>query len=175
VLRVISTRRRVAGLSLVLLMVSGCGLAGRQTFTVPSESMEPTIKKGSKVTARSTGGDYVPRRGDIIVYRAPAGWTHLTPGQTYISRVIGVPGDALECCDGSEGPIVVNGEPLHEPYVHPGSSPSALSFSIRVPQDRLWFMGDHRDVSIDSRSARGNLGGGTIAATDVVAVVEPPA
>ena len=74
------------------------------------------------------------------------------PGQTdYIKRVIGLPGDHVQCCT-SRGMITVNGVPLHEgSYIIPGSKPSQGEFSVTVPPGRLWVMGDNRPESADSR------------------------
>ncbi|HEV2736380.1 MAG TPA: S26 family signal peptidase, partial [Longimicrobiaceae bacterium] len=53
---------------------------------------------------------------------------------------------------GAEGRVTVNGLPLREPYLFPGNDPSATPFDVRVPEGRLWVMGDHRAASEDSRA-----------------------
>ena len=89
-------------------------------------------------------------------------WLGLTGSDTtYVKRVIGLPGDTVVCCDAG-GKVTVNGEPLDEPYVFPGDSPSTQNFSTLVPDGRLWLMGDHRSVSADSRSLLGAPGGGLV-------------
>jgi signal peptidase I len=62
---------------------------------------------------------------------------------------------------------VLNGEPLDEPYLPPGTPASTDSFDVAVPDGRWWLMGDNRDVSEDSRAHLGSPGGGTVP-TDVV-------
>jgi len=66
--------------------------------------------------------------------------------------------------------VTVNGVPLNEKsYLFPGDSPSENRFSVTVPADSLWVMGDHRDVSWDSRGHRyGYPGGGSIPESAVV-------
>jgi signal peptidase I len=74
------------------------------------------------------------------------------PGQVdYIKRVIGLPGDHVQCCTAG-GQVTVNGIPLHEAsYLAPGARPSQYPFDIVVPPGRLWVMGDNRLYSADSR------------------------
>ncbi|GAA3110486.1 signal peptidase I [Nonomuraea salmonea] len=177
-------RTRLSALSLalslaLLLPLSGCALVdvalGGYRATMPGESMEPTIRMGSLLTA-SQPGDYAPRTGDIIIYRTPEGWAGTVAGQRRVGRVIGVPGSTVKCCV-TGGLLELNGKPLEEPYVTIRPS-SRVEFDIRVPQGRLWIMNDHRHVSKDSRYYMDAPGGGTIGVTDVEGVVtkiDPPA
>jgi signal peptidase I len=83
-----------------------------------------------------------------------------------IKRVIGVPGDKVACC--TNGKVTVNGIPLDEPYIYPGDKPSDRQFSVTVPPNRLWVMGDHRSLSADSRVHMSDPGNGTIPEDNVV-------
>ncbi|TDD45961.1 signal peptidase I [Nonomuraea terrae] len=114
---------------------------------------------------------FAPRREDVIVFDAPAYWHSGGSGRPQVSRVIGVPGAEVECCDGS-GRLLVDGAPLEEPYLTEPAS--KLKFRIRVPQGRIWVMSDHRHISRDSRYHQGDGGDGTIAVSDVIGVVDLP-
>jgi signal peptidase I len=81
--------------------------------------------------------------------------------------VIGVGGDTVVCCD-PQGRITVNGTPIDEPYLAPGNPPSRNPFRVTVPQGRLWVMGDHRDLSADSRYHMDQPGGGTVPLDNVI-------
>ncbi|WP_106398032.1 signal peptidase I [Actinocorallia populi] len=93
----------------------------------------------------------------------------------YIKRVIGLPGDHVVCCEAATGRVTVNGIPLDETsylYADPETGeqdvPSALKFDVVVPPGRLWVMGDHREVSWDSRGHQADSGSGTIPLESVV-------
>jgi signal peptidase I len=161
------------------MSATGCGVAyrltGREAFDVPSVSMQPTIKKGDRVVARLTDGDYAPHEGDVVVYKAPPSWTHANANQDelHVARVIGTPGVDVRCCD-EAGHLDLDGKPLSEPYIATRIA-SALDFDVTVPPGHVWIMGDSRDVSLDSRAHRDDSDKGTIPVADVVGVVDVPA
>lgn len=164
-----------------------------QAFFIPSGSMQNTLAIGDRVLVNKVVYDVRSiHRGDIVVFSGDGSWNPGTPpassnfiakfGESvasmfgfardqndYIKRVIGVPGDHVACCD-AEGRVTVNGVPLNEKsYLFPGNSPSENRFSITVPAGSVWVMGDHRDVSWDSRGHRfGFPGGGSIPESAVV-------
>jgi signal peptidase I len=138
------------------------------------------------------------KRGDVVVFNGLDSWDPevqysapsnpvskvlrgigsafgVVPGEKdYIKRVIGVPGDHVACCN-AQGRVTVNGHPLDEqaylykdPETHEQNKPSDAKFKITVPPGRLWVMGDHREVSYDSRGHLGDPGGGTIPESHVV-------
>jgi signal peptidase I len=142
-----------------------------QAFWVPSGSMEDTLMRGDRILVWKPGGE--PGRGDVVVFRDPGDWladpvpqqglsglvvtagTWLgilpsSSGDDLVKRVIGVGGDTVECCS-PDGRIVRNGEPLDEPYLYPGDPTDQVTFSVTVPEGRLFVMGDHRSDSADSR------------------------
>jgi signal peptidase I len=160
-----------------------------QAFFIPSGSMENTLMIGDRVLVNKVVYDTrQPERGDIVVFRGTDAWAPETPtepvnnsflaklGRTlgdlvgisqpgekdFIKRVIGLPGDVVECCDNPGGRVMVNGHPLDEPYVtenspldggraRPGQCGPREFAKVHVAPGHLWVMGDHRLVSQDSR------------------------
>ncbi|MVA77099.1 signal peptidase I [Auraticoccus sp. F435] len=159
-----------------------------QPFVIPSGSMEDTLQIDDKVVVQKVT-DF--SRGDVVVFVDPGNWlgpdyqaqergptgkllefVGLLPDTSsnhLIKRVIGMPGDTVTCCDAQQR-ITVNGEPLEEEdYLYRGSdgepvAPAEVPFSVVVPADRIFVMGDHRDDSRDSRCHLGDVpaGGGPI-------------
>lgn len=144
-----------------------------QVFKVPSGSMETTLEQGDRIVAVRVV-DF--QRGDIIVFEDPgAQWMgpQPTPDSQWrrtlesigilpdsskgylVKRVIGLPGDHVQCCN-QRGNITINGVELIEDYLYTDSSgvmvkPSETEFDVVVPANSLFVMGDHRDRSGDSR------------------------
>jgi len=141
-----------------------------QAFVVPSGSMLPTIEQTDRIVVSKLSD---PGRGDVVVFQDPGGW--LPPGEQpgartgmlgralefvgvlpsshtgfLVKRLIGMPGDHVACCD-DKGRVTVNGRPLHEHYLAPGTAPSIQRFDVVVPRGHMWVMGDNRANSGDSR------------------------
>ncbi|MBP2705313.1 signal peptidase I [Microbispora sp. RL4-1S] len=134
-----------------------------QSFYIPSESMENTLLINDRVVVNKLAYKLGSvDRGDIVVFR---GWD----GEDTIKRVIGIGGDHVVCCD-AQRRITVNGVPLDEEnkYLYPGAYPSGRDFDVKVPQGRLWLMGDNRSNSADSRMHMDDGHDGTIAVDDVI-------
>nr|WP_236650415.1 signal peptidase I [Kutzneria albida] len=154
-----------------------------------------------KLTYRFTN----PAPGDVVVFRGPPAWTHndfssqrsdnpvvnavqsvasmfgLAPPdeRDFVKRVIAVGGQTVQCCDNNR--VVVDGKPLTEPYIYwfPGRGEQQRSFApVKVPEGRLWVMGDSRNNSEDSRFQGGGGVNGTIGVDDVIGkarvIVLPP-
>lgn len=69
---------------------------------------------------------------------------------TFIKRVVGVPGDRIELRDGR---VVRNGKPTREPFIAPCKAGDVCDFDepITVPPDTVYVLGDNRGQSDDSR------------------------
>jgi signal peptidase I len=141
-------------------------------FRIPSPSMVPTLEVGQRVLVNRLGthfGD--PSRGDIVVFKPPAGAdTHEcgipsepedghacaqpTPNKSdsnFIKRVIGLPGDTIYVRNNR---AYVNGRMLNEPYINKGTlcdNLCNLPKPIKVPPGHFFMMGDNRGESDDSR------------------------
>ncbi|MEU2112522.1 signal peptidase I [Streptomyces sp. NPDC019507] len=126
-----------------------------QPYTVPTDSMSPTVEPGDRVLAQRIDGSEV-RRGDIVVFTDKV-WADAP----MVKRVVGIGGDKVVCCD-SDGRMTVNGRAVEEPYL-PGEEPaSPMGFTVSVPEGKLFLLGDERRTSVDSRSHLQEAGQGTV-------------
>lgn len=141
---------RLSGLAVALgcvLFLGGFvwGAVVYQPYTVPTDSMAPTVGSGDRVLAERIDGSEV-RRGDVVVFQ-DTGWGAVP----MLKRVVGVDGDRVACCD-RQGRLTVNGEPVEEPYLEGSGPASPTAFDTTVPEGELFLLGDHRRDSLDSRN-----------------------
>jgi signal peptidase I len=117
-----------------------------QAFYIPSESMVPTLRVGDRVLVNKLSYKlHDPRRGDIVVFKAPAG-TATAEIKDLVKRVVGLPGETIQ---GKDGLIYINGKPLNEPYL-PSDVKSRTFDAEKVPPDSYFMLGDNRQYSKDS-------------------------
>ena len=173
-----------------------------QPFYVPSGSMQPTLAIGDAFVAAKYPYGYsrysipfavgpalpnrllqkMPERGDVVVFRLPR-----DTRQTYIKRVIGLPGDHVQM---TAGRLWINGKELslradgqgkvesedggitdspryvetlpngraHPIYKWTWTGPLDDTPEFVVPAGHFFMMGDNRDNSLDSRVTAENGG-----------------
>lgn len=81
-------------------------------------------------------------RGDVVIFKDPD-----QGGYYLIKRIIGTPGDTVSIADGA---VSINGVVLDEPYIKEPMDKEEV-FSITVPENGYFVMGDNRNDSYDAR------------------------
>ncbi len=200
----------LATLGLMLVAQTAIG----QPFMVPSGSMQPTLLVGDEIVAAKYAYGYsrysaplglvpnfagrildrAPERGDVVVFVLPR-----DPSQTYVKRVIGLPGDRIQMRGGE---LFINGEQVQRRLVSrtmidDGGRPvPGLKFvemlpngrahailkeagsvldnvpEIVVPEKSYFMLGDNRDNSIDSRVPATEGGVGLVPADHLIGRVD---
>ncbi len=187
--------RSVVELAAVIAVVIAAKTAIAEPFYVPSGSMEPTLLIGDELLATKFTYGYgtaslpgfidlpnsqrifarMPHRGDVVVFRWPG-----DRSQTWVKRVIGLPGDRVAMRDGQ---VWINGKAVklapdgtgqvesengaltpakkfietlpggRKHLIYKMFSNGALDNlpAVTVPPGNLFVMGDNRDDSADSR------------------------
>ena len=110
-------------------------------FQIYGNSMTPTLTEGEIVLALK-GDDY--ETGQLIAF--------YYNNKILVKRVIAGPGDWVDIDE--EGNTYVNNQLLDEPYVFEKSLGDCnIELPYQVPENRIFVMGDHRSVSVDSRNS----------------------
>jgi signal peptidase I len=122
-------------------------LTGFQRFIMKSQAMVPTIMPAEEVLANMRYYQTNPiKRGDIVVMTMPD-----DPKSSMLTRVIALEGDKVSI---KKATVYINGKPLKEPYVLPVHRVTKWSQEFKlhkVPNGKLFVMGDNRDLARDSR------------------------
>ena len=115
-----------------------------QPVKVEGTSMLPGLEDQERIFVNKFVYHLEPiERGDVLVFRYPK-----DTSKSYIKRVIGVAGDRIHIV---EGLVYVNGEPLSEEYVPQQYVDWRSQPEITIPPGYFFMMGDHRNMSSDSR------------------------
>jgi signal peptidase I len=204
---------QIAAIVLVVLAAKG---ALAEPFYVPSASMEPTLLIGDALVASKYPYGYsaaslpihvsipdtkrifgeLPKRGDVVVFRWPG-----DPSQTWVKRVIGLPGDRIALHNGR---VYINGDGVGlkqdgdgEMKMGDGAIMHATRYietlpggrthtifkttsrgafdnldEVTVPAGRIFVMGDNRDHSADSRVPLAQGGVGLLPVENLVGRVD---
>lgn len=141
-------------------------------YRIPSASMVPTLEKGQRILVNRL--DTHPSLGDVVVFHPPSGADrafgaqcgdpaqgpgHAQPcddhtprasTQTFVKRVVGLPGDTLRI---THGDVYRNGVRETGAYIQPCPDPVVCTFAqaFTVPRGSYYMMGDSRGDSDDSR------------------------
>ncbi|MBV9819109.1 MAG: signal peptidase I [Solirubrobacterales bacterium] len=140
-------------------------------YRIPSSSMEPTLDIDQRVLVNRLTS--TPSLGDIVVFHPPQGADPIEPvcgdaaqgsghlqacdshtraesEDTYIKRLVGLPGDRIRIVDGH---VIRNGRRENDAYIRPCGNDSSCNFprTITIPPGEYFMMGDNREVSDDSR------------------------
>jgi len=135
---------------------------------VQQKSMENTLYSSQQLIVDKLSYNFVsPKRGDIIIFLEDVQrgtiiedtvvflhnikdvFKNTDKDKRLVKRVIGLPGDEVNIKDGF---VYINGEKLNEPYVKGETFNQEISLPIKVPDKKLFVLGDNRPVSLDSRA-----------------------
>jgi signal peptidase I len=168
-----STAANVVELVVTVVVAVGLALLIQafivKPYKIPSGSMIPTLAIGQRVLTNRL--DTKPSLGDVVVFHPPVGADSehcadprqgtgskqacATSGredttQTYIKRVVGLPGDHISIVNGH---VMRDGRMERAPYAQPCTISGECTFpqTFTVPPGEYFMMGDNRGESDDSR------------------------
>jgi signal peptidase I len=145
-------------------------------YRIPSGSMEPTLSIGQRILVDRLGNNFMsPHVGEIVVFHPPANYEEgcangnqgenqdgqdsaeacdvswkKPSSQTFVKRVVGLPGDRIQIVNGH---VIRNGVREKDSYITPCGDTGSCDFerTITVPRGEYFMMGDNRGESDDSR------------------------
>ncbi len=121
-----------------------------QPFIVKGESMMPNFQNGNYLVIDELSYRFrPPARGEVIVLRYP-----YNPGQRYLKRIIGLPGETMEIRNAAIKILDKNGREifLNETAYLPAGTITEGDVIFSLKNDEYFVLGDNRAFSSDSRS-----------------------
>lgn len=116
------------------------------TVSVESDSMEPSICAGDRLVVSKLGLHESLEPGELVVFRSPEDGTRV------VKRVVALEGQRVAVRDGA---LYVDRRRQVEPYVDLATMDGAFFGPVVVAPETVFVLGDHREVSIDSRDYGG--------------------
>ncbi|HEY3342599.1 MAG TPA: signal peptidase I, partial [Anaerolineae bacterium] len=119
---------------------------GTSVVLVAQPSMLPTYAPGDrlfvdKLLFHLTG----VHRGDILIVHWPDAWD-----LWQVKRIVGMPGEQVQLLEGS---ALIDGKPLEETYLAPGTATEPMnSDNWQLGPQEYFVMGDNRESRGDSRA-----------------------
>lgn len=138
--------KKVLGSTIAILLVVAAVSVLIATLFLPvlqvsGSSMEPTLENGDVIVLIKSQSF---ETGQLVALRLD--------GKVLLKRIIGGPGDWINI--DADGNVYVNDVPLDEPYViNKSLGDTDISYPYQVPDSSCFVLGDHRSVSVDSRSS----------------------
>jgi len=117
-----------------------------QPFIVVGQSMEPNFQDKEYLIIDKLSYKFrQPKRGEVIIFHPPQ-----SPRESYIKRVIGLPGEKVEVKDGK---VYINDKLLQESYILKDGKDSIIENNLvaKLGENDFFVFGDNRNHSSDSR------------------------
>ncbi|EOP87695.1 signal peptidase I [Bacillus thuringiensis] len=145
--------KRGWGKYILFILVMVIGYYSFTLCKVEGESMQPTLYEAdyvfvNKAVVRLSN----LQRGEIVIIK------EADESKYYVKRVIGLPGDVINITNGK---VYVNDKKQEEPYTNKDLFNNTQVFynfqKTKIPPNKLFVMGDNREVSRDSRNGLGYI------------------
>lgn len=136
-------RTTLVRLAITLVLVFVGFRMSIQPILVQGISMQPTYRDGQRRFLNKLAYRFSPpQRGDVIGIREAGKQVLL------LKRVVGLPGERLRIVQGT---VLINGDPLEEPYLLPPTNgvrnPAPWNLQeVRLGQDEHYVIGDNRSM-----------------------------
>ena len=133
-----------------------------RSYVVEGQSMATTLQNGDRLLinkvprtlARITGNNYIPRRGDIVIFNQSGLFAGSTSQKQLIKRVIGLPGERVVVKNGTLSIYSKDYPSGFEPdktglYSITDTTPGDVDITLNAGE--IFVCGDNRNNSEDSR------------------------